>query len=133
MVGSEVKIEFFTHMNQRVSAQQLARKPQMVDLAANEMPSLSQPVPPTPFRKPILGTTDSFDFAVIDQRVSLIGGKCFAHDATTENKFRRDSHIWHGEPGVATTCTEQGMETPVAQSLKLRRGMAHRILTSAYL
>ena len=63
MVSSDVKSEWLPHMNQRVSAHGLAR-----GLGCRRYASSFSLDPPTPMRKPGLGTTDSFDFSEIDKK-----------------------------------------------------------------
>ena len=53
------------------------RRIPVVDLTSNDMPTLSRPIHPTPFRRPSLESTDSVDFSEIDQRMSRLGGQFF--------------------------------------------------------
>ena len=65
MVNSGVKIEWVDHMDQRVSAHRLPRKPQVARVAVDDMPPLSRSPPHTPLRKPSLESTDPFGFTKI--------------------------------------------------------------------
>ena len=101
-------------MSQRSGSTEPIKRPPVVDLTLQDMPTLSQPDRATPCRKPSLEATDSFDFSEIDKRMGRIGGKCFAPDATTDAHFKRDSRIRESETDTSSNFPDRGLEPPRA-------------------